>query len=364
MHPGRVLLVGFDTKQHSYSPARSREFLTALRERLSALPGVQSVSFMDYRPFMMAGSDGRVRRAAGRDNHEEGMTVAMLMVGSRYFETLGIPVLRGRDFDPTRDAARELVIINEMMAQRLFGGEDPIGQTIEERVDGYWPEERGKNDNRGEIVGVVGNTQIRWLGEDTRPAMYRLIDRHPDKTVFMFGTTALLKTARPPGETVPLVRAEFRALDPNLAVFDIETMGERVSKALMIPRVSALLLAVFGAAGLVLAMVGLYGVLSYSVRRRTREIGIRMALGAQVSTVLRSVVGQGMAMAGVGLALGLALAAVMGRLFSAFLYGVSPIDPWTFTIVPVALLVVALAAAWTPARRAARIAPSTALRHE
>ena len=174
----------------------------------------------------------------------------------------------------------------------------------------------------------------------------------------------MVKTTGDPNAMIRPVRQQIAALDPNLAVDNIETMDEHVDKALLIPRLSAVLLGVFGAVGLTLATVGLYGVMSYSVRRRTREIGIRMALGARTGGVLRLVARQGLALAGIGVAIGLALSLLVSRFAASLLYGISATDPLTFIAVPTLLLIVAVLAVLLPARRAAKTDPLAALRYE
>ncbi|PYT27625.1 MAG: hypothetical protein DMG57_17610 [Acidobacteria bacterium] len=190
------------------------------------------------------------------------------------------------------------------------------------------------------------------------------LEQHPDRADSLFGISILVKTAVSPRTMIRAVRAQVAALDPNLAVFNIEGMQEHVNKSLLIPKLSAVLLGVFGAVGLVLATVGLYGVLSYSVRRRTREIGIRMALGAHAGGVLRTVAGQGLLLACVGLAIGLGISLAVWRFAASFLYGISATDSVTFIGVPAALLAVAFVAALLPARRASHVDPMEALRYE
>jgi ABC-type antimicrobial peptide transport system permease subunit len=179
-----------------------------------------------------------------------------------------------------------------------------------------------------------------------------------------FGTSVLVKTTGPPASLAKRVREEILALDPNLAVFGVQTMQEHVDKAMLIPRICAMLLGVFGAVGITLATVVLYGVMSYAARSRTREIGIRMALGAGAGSVLRMVAAQGVALVGVGLMIGITIAYLLSRFTASMLYGTSPADAPTYLVVSTILVVIALAAVFEPARRASRIDPVRALHYE
>jgi predicted permease len=350
MRPENVLLMGVDPKLHNYSPDKTRLFLAQLRERVSALPGVTSVSFLDSVPLSIGGTNYDFKVEGGKNGAKD-IEANTYNVGSRFFETIGIPLLRGRDFK-LREATDRAAILNETMAQRLFQGEDPLGRRIRADKNVY------------EVIGVAKNSKSRTLGEEPTGIVYMDLPQHPEDVFSFFGISILVKTAVKPRSMTRAVRAQVAALDPNLAVFGIETMQEHVNKSLLIPKLSAVLLGVFGAVGLVLATVGLYGVLSYSVRRRTREIGIRMAMGASSSGVLRMVARQGMLLAGTGLALGLAISLALWRFAGSFLYGITATDRVTFIGVPLLLLLVACLATLLPARRASRVDPMNALRHE
>jgi predicted permease len=350
LHPENVLLMGVDPKLHGYSPEKTKQFLGQLRQRVSALPGVTSVSFLDTVPLSIGGSNAGVRTEGGKAGPQK--TFAdVYNVGSRFFETMGIPLSRGRDFNP-HPGAEKIAIINENLAKYLFAGEDPIGRQLRMDGDAY------------QIIGIAKNSKSRTLGERPTPIIYVPLEQHPERADSLFGISILVKTAVGPRTMIRAVRAQVAELDPNLAVFNIEGMQEHVNKALLIPKLSAVLLGVFGAVGLVLATVGLYGVLSYSVRRRTREIGIRMALGAHAGGVLRMVVRQGLLLACVGLAIGLGISVALWRFAASFLYGISATDSVTFIGVPLVLLAVAFVAALLPARRASRVDPMEALRYE
>ncbi len=348
MRAENVLIMAFDPKLHSYSSERSRQFVADVRQRVTALPGVASVSFVDVVPLSIGSNSSDVQSEGGKE--VKATQTDFFRIGTRYFETLGIPLLRGRDFNA--QSTPDMVIINEIAAKRLFPGEDAVGRRVRTQGKTY------------QVIAVARNVKSRTLGEEPRSCLYHFLERDPNEVISFFGTAILVKTGGNPAALIRPVRKEIQALDRNLAVFNTETMREHLNKALLLPRLSATLLTIFGTVGLVLATVGLYGVMSYSVRRRTREIGIRMALGAPAGGVLRMVTKQGMLLAGVGLATGLVIAFALSRFTASQLYGISPTDPVTFLGVPAILLAVAFLASLAPARRASRIEPFVALRHE
>jgi ABC-type antimicrobial peptide transport system permease subunit len=211
---------------------------------------------------------------------------------------------------------------------------------------------------------VVGNIKARSLGDDARPILYRSLDQSIAEDPSEMGYTLVVHAQGNAAALSQAARKQVYALDPALAIFNEETMEEHVRTAYFIPRLAAGLFGIFGAIGLVLAAVGLYGVMSYSVNRRTREIGIRMALGAKTGTVERLVLRQGMMLTLIAIALGWPAAWMLAKLVTSFLYGVKPHDPFTFAVVPPMLAAIALLACWIPARRAASVDPVQALRTE
>jgi len=272
-------------------------------------------------------------------------------VGSGYFQTMGIPLLRGRDFVPRTDD-QHVAIINETMATHLFPGQDPIGRQMRQDKESYT------------VVGVTRDSKLRTIGEKPTDAAYLFLNAAPEKANSFFGTTIMVKTSMNPRGLAHSVREQITALDPNMAVFNTETMQEHVDKSLLLPRISALLLGIFGAVGLTLAAIGLYGVMSYSVRCSTREIGIRMALGAGPRRVLGMILRQGLALTGLGLGIGLAIAMVLGRFTASVLYGTSGTDFVAFGVVSLVLIATAAVAVLVPALRASRVQPTKALRYE
>ena len=349
--PDHILTMTVDPKLHHYSREKTVQFLSQLRERVAALPGVRSVSFVDTVPLSIGGTSYDFKTDGSNGRPQQSANADVYSVGSGYFETMGIHLLRGRDFE--KQSRDELsVIINETMAARLFPKQDPIGGNMRADKTLYT------------VIGVARNSKSRTLGEGPVNAAYIYLEAAPEKVFSFFGISIIVRTSGSPARIARPVRDQIAALDPTLAIFNTETMQEHVGKSLLLPRISALLLAIFGAVGLTLAAIGLYGVMSYSVRRRTREIGIRMALGARPGALLKMVLAQGLTLTGTGLVIGLGIAIGLGRFTASLLYGISGTDLLTFVTVPGVLLMVALLATAVPALRAARVQPTVALRYE
>ncbi len=350
MRTDNLLMMAFDPKLHHYTADKTRQFLAQLRERVEVLPGVRSVSYLDILPLSIGGHTETVE-AEGAKSGTKPSETDVYSVGAGYFETIGVPLLRGQGFRSPAGTA-PVAVVNETLAKRAFPDGNALGRMLRMSGKTY------------EIVGIAKNSKSRTIGEEPASMLYLPLGQHPEDVMSFFGISLLVKTVGNPRAMTGAVRAQIAALDPNLAVFGVQTMQEHVDKSMLIPKLSAVLLGVFGAVGLVLATIGLYGVLSYAVRRRTREIGIRMALGASAQGVLRMVARQGMCLAGVGLVIGLAMAFGVWRLAASLLYGISATDRVTFIGVPALLLVVAFVATLVPARRAARVDPMDALRWE
>jgi predicted permease len=349
--PHGMLLLSVDPRVHSYSAERTATFLQQLRLRASTLPGVTASAFTDQPPLSGGHrSDGFT--IAGREDYKAVPTAELYMASPGYFETMGIPLLAGRDFrNETADSPR-VAIVNNAFADKLFGSANPIGQHVH---GGSWDYE---------IIGIAGNVKSRSLGEDTRPVVYRSLVQSIAEDASVMGYTLMLRTAGNPAALSEAARRQVYALDPAMAIYDQETMEDHVRTAYFLPRLAAELFGVFGGIGLILAAIGLYGVMSYSVSRRTREIGIRMAMGAQRGVVQRFVLRQGLVLTAIALAIGWPAAWMLTRLAASFLYGVAPHDALTFVAAPAFLCVIALLACWLPARRAASIHPMQALRTE
>jgi len=349
--PAHLLIMSMDPKLQNYSHDKTTQFLSQLHDRVAALPGVRSVSFVGVVPLSIGGSTSNFAVDAAHGHPAQNDLALVDNVGVGYFQTMGIPLLRGRDFTAHVDGA-SAAVINETMAAHLFPGQDPIGRTLRQDKTTYT------------IVGMARDSKYRTIGEKPSDVAYLFLNAAPEKANSFFGTTILVKTSIDPRALASSVREQIAALDPNMAVFNTETMQQHVDKSLLLPRISSLLLGIFGALGLTLASIGLYGVMSYSVRRRTREIGIRMALGAKRPTVLRMILRQGLILTAIGLAIGLAIAVALGRFTASLLYGTSGTDLLTFVTVSLVLLITAVVAVLVPALRAAHVEPTIALRYE
>jgi predicted permease len=352
-----MLSLQVDPRVNGYSTQRTVAFLYELRDRLAAKPGVRSAVVTDTLPLSGGGrSDGIsavVRPKGDAGANAESVNTELYMATPGYLEAMGIPRIAGRDFQQEAvTAGPKSAIVNEEFVRQLFGSQNPIGQLVTGGGVTY------------QIVGVAGNIKARTLGESTRAVLFRSLDQTVSYDPATMGYTVVIRYAGDAGAVLAVARETVRSLDPSIAIYNVSTIEEHIKEAFFLPRLAATLFGVFGAIGLILASVGLYGVMSYSVRRRTREIGIRMALGAQAAQVQRLILQQGIVLSLVALAIGIPGAIAISRLFTSMLYGIGTIDPLTFLVVPSFLLAIALLASWLPARRAARVNPQVVLRSE
>jgi len=338
----------------------------ALERRLlatiEALPGVERASAVRYPPFSFASAQGQVYPGTDLASEDGAVSAGLNLVGPGYFATMGIPVARGRELVAEDDgSAPRVVVVNEALARRLFPGGDAIGRHV--RV--------GRDAPPAAIVGVVAEAAsgtaappqaravIDLTHERDRPFVYRPLYQSYQ------GSLTLVVRARPGARDVAAaVSGAIRAVDPDLGVTEVKTLAEHVDLALLPARLCAALLAGFGLLALGLAAIGLWGLMSASVKRRTHEIGVRVALGATRADVLRLVVGDGVRVVAIGVGLGLGLALLTTRFLAGLLYGVSPVDPTTFVVVSTLFLGVALVATAVPALQATRVDPMVALRAE
>jgi predicted permease len=349
--PRNVLMVSVDPRIHGYSPDRTTQFMALLRERVAAMPGVLSVAATDSVP-LSGGNRSDALHADGQPQNGPDPSVELYMATAGYFETLGIPRLTGRDFRNESPTGPKVAIINEALAEHLYGRTNPIGHTLSGGGATY------------QIIGVVKNIKSRSYGEETRYVLFRSLAQNTGSDPSFLGYQLLVHYSGDPGAVMQATRAQIRALDPNMAVYGVETMQQHLSKALFLPRLAGTLFGVFGFIGLTLAAVGLYGVISYSVAHRTHEIGIRLALGAPLNAIRGLVLRQGMSLIAIAIAIGMPAAWFAAKFSRSFLYGVRPHDPITFLVVPLFLAAIALVACWVPARRATKTDPQTALRYE
>jgi putative ABC transport system permease protein len=344
-----IVMLSVDPRVNGYTPERTNRFLSELRERVAALPGVVSAVCTDSVP-LSGGHRSDGFHVVGRESPN--WTADIYMATPGYFDTMGIARVAGSDFGSETAAGPKVAVVNQEFVDRIFGKENPVGRHVKGGGVDY------------EVIGVVKNIKSRTLGEKTRPVLFRSLDQSTGTDPSFLGYTLLVRTVGDYGAMERAVGDQIHALDPTMAIFNEATMEEHLRDALFLPRLAGTLFGVFGCVGLLLAAVGLYGVMSYAVSRRTQEIGIRMALGAHITEIQRLIVGQGMVLAAIATVAGLGAAWAVATLFSAFLYGIRPHDPLTFATVPMFLALVALVACWLPSRRAARVSPLEALRHE
>ncbi len=326
-------------------------FFDQLEKRAAALPGVLSAGLSQCHA-LAGGCSGTIIYLGDRPPAQPGTEpgVGVQYVSPNYFKTMRVPLLRGRWFtEADRRDSPKVVLVSETAARRFWPGEDPIGKPIGVGQNGF--------DKNVEVIGVVGDVRYRQIDELPQPEVYISFLQSPRSAMILS-----LRTEGNPAALTQAVEREVHALNKDLPVFDVKTMNERIRDATARARFSATLLAVFAAIALVLAAVGIYGVMSYLVTQRTHEIGIRIALGARSADVLSLVVRRGALLALAGIAIGVAGALASTRVLATLLYEVKPGDPGTYIMIALVLAVVALAASYIPARRAGSVDPSSALR--
>jgi predicted permease len=355
----QALLVSLDPSLIQYDEPHGRSTYRLLLERLRRIPGVEALGMASSVPFGDIHEGQSVERVGGGQPTK--IQATYRIIGTDYFRALNLSMIRGREFTPTEEdspTAPATVIIDQRLAHRLFGTDDPIGQTIRfaEQVD------LTRHDRAPMLViGIAPPIRDDLFDREVVPSVYVASGRN-----YRAGMNLHVRASHAGAEAdlLATMRRELRAIDPRLPVLQATTMQSfhDRSLALWAVRSGGRLFLVFGLLALVLAVVGLYGVKSYLVSQRTREIGIRMALGARSSDVLGMVLKEGAALAVVGVTIGILLAALLGRVLSGVLYEVRPLDPIVFVCAPVALVIAALVATWIPARRATRVTPLTALK--
>jgi predicted permease len=379
--PHHVLTMRVDLPDAKYSEAQQVRFYHDLVDRVQGLPGVVSAAGIFPLPLTTSNINVTFTMEEHPVPKSDEPSAGLRTISPGYFHTMGIPVLRGRSFNDNDDkTSPQVVIINEAFARQYFPGEDPIGKRI---TPGFAI--HGEPLVR-EIVGIVGGVKDRSLSAEPRPEFYFAYPQ-----AMIADLTLCVRTAQDPktltgavrnsitsaDNQLPVynvrtmddyvnaaVRQSITAMDKELPIFNIRSMDEYVDASLGQSRFNTLLLTLFAGLALALTMVGIYGVMAYAVAQRTREIGIRIALGASRSDVLRMILGRGFLITGLGLAIGIAAALALTRFFASFLYQVKPVDPLTFIVVSLILGAISLVASYIPAWRAAKVDPMVALRYE
>lgn len=356
LQPDNVLTFNVGLPDVKYDSDKQGQFFLDLKQRLEATPGVESASAI--LPLPLSGDRfGISFEIEGRPlPPKDHPSADFFTAGIGYFKTMGIPILNGRDFD-NRDkhGATPVIIITDTFVREYFPNENPIGKRIKPGISTYEDEDTPWR----EVVGVVGDVRNRGLNTEPKAAYYV-----PHMQVPFSQMVTVIRTSGEPRSLISAATKQVAAMDQDIPLFGVKTMPEYLSASVAAPRFSTTLLSIFAGVALVLTLVGLYGVMSYSVAQRTNEIGIRLALGAQSRDVLLMIVKQASTLILTGLAIGLAGAFVLTRLISSLLFGVTAKDPLTFAAVPLLLAAVALLACYVPALRATRVDPMEALRCE
>ena len=343
-----VLAMSVNMDLQGYDQSRGKNFYAAALENVTMVPGVQSVALASALPVSAGGS--RMERPANGTIPavSEYVSIDIISVSPRFFDTTGLPLLRGRDFRlADTEKSAKVTIVNESMARKFWPGVDPVGRSFND------------GDTTFEVVGVAGDTKYRNLREASRLAMYQ-----PLSQSYRTSMNLLVRTANDPSALTPAIQTRLHSIAPTLAVFNIRTLFEHVGRSLYVERMESLLLVFFGSLALVLTTIGIYGVVAYSVAQRTREVGIRMALGARKRDVQKLILAKGLALAVWGTGFGFIGCYWLSRLVATQLYGIGSNDPATFATVAAILLAVAGLASYIPARRATRVDPIVALRYE
>jgi len=350
--PKGVFVMSFDLELEGYDRARGAVFQRELVQRMAALPGVQSVALAEHLPLGLGRQRGGVVIEGYTPPEGQSPEIDCGTVSAGYFATMRMPIVRGREFTALdRDGSPGVAIVNETFARRFWPGADPIGKRITRNMQG--------GEGWLEVVGVARDAKYNSLNEEPTPYYYE-----PLGQVYSDDVTILARTPGDPRAAIERMQSVVAGLDPRLPVYDLQTLENHMGVSLVPVRLVSTLLGAFGVLALILAGVGLSGVVAFTATQRTREIGIRMALGAVARDVLVLVVGHGMRLAAAGLTLGLLLALAVTHLVRGLLYGVSPADPLTFAVIAAVLVTVTFVATWLPARRASRVDPVIALRHD
>jgi predicted permease len=351
-----MLLVGVDPRLAGYKPAELPTLYQQLLDRIGNLPNVRSVTMATYSPMSGSHRGSSINVPSYTPQPDEDVVVEDVLAGPKYAETLGIPLLRGRDLS-IRDtvSAPRVALVNEAFANRYFKDQNPVGRnfTFDDETD---------NGKMLEIIGVVGDVKTEDAREKQEPAVYRPILQIADEAAY--SVNIQIRTAGDPSSFTNSVRQTINGLDDKIPIFGVTTLEEQVHGTLKQDRLIAQLVSFFGALALILACIGLYGVMAHGVARRTNEIGIRMALGARGGNIAWMILRETLLLVVIGLAIGIPVAVFAARFISSQLFGLNPTDPAALIGAAVLLTLVALIAGYVPARRASRVNPLNALRYE
>lgn len=346
--PSSLAMAAVDPRLQGYDEAGARAFWDRLLDEVTRMPAVASAGLTFVPPLGLSSSDRGVEVPGYDFAPGERSSIEYTYVSEGYIEAMGIDLLQGRTFRRSDDDdAPRVMIVNQRFADRFWPDESPLGKTVRAAREEW------------RVVGVVETGKYRSLGEDPTEYMYL-----PYRQIFRSDLTLVARTEGDPQAVMGRIRTLVRSIDPDLPVYDVRTMEDHMGIALLPARLGGMVLGIFGLLGLALAAVGIYGVMAYSVAQRRRELGIRVAMGANRRAVLRLVLGEGLRLALVGTVIGLAGALLAARLVQGLLYDVSAIDPVAFTVVPITLVAVAALAVYVPARRAASVDPIRALKAE
>jgi predicted permease len=346
--PNNAVTMSVDLGLQGYDEKRGENFYEQLAQRVRTLPGVKSAGFVARLPLGLDYSSTGVYPDGQAEPGAEEMPVAYYnSVSPDYFAAMGIPVVAGRDFDQS-DTAKSpgVAIVNETLAERFWPGENPIGKRL-----------HSGNTKVLEVVGVARNGKYESLGEIPALVVY-----YPLTQVYATSSALVVRTSVDPGAEISSVRSEVQKLDPQLPIFEAKTLKEHMRLALFPLHAGAVVAGSFASLALILAGIGIYGVMAYSVGQRTQEIGIRMALGARAGDVWKLVLRQGVVITAIGMVFGLVCAIGLSGVVASLLYGVSATDPMTFLFITLLLSGVAMAACYIPARRATKVDPVIAIR--
>ena len=355
-NPQNALTMSFDLGLQGYDDARGEQFYRQLQERLQSLPGVEAAAVSNYIPLSL-NYNSRYAYVEGKpaERGENAPTAMNASAGPDYFKTMGTPIVSGREFTAQDEEKTEkVVIVNETFVRRLMPELQTTADAIGKRISSHGPTGPWRR-----IVGVAQAGRYFNIAEEPRPFFWT-----PMSQDYQSNGTLVVRTRGNPEALFGPVRSQVQSLDPNLPLFDVKTLTEHMQFALFPSKVAATVLGVFGLVALLLSAIGVYGITSYAVAQRTHEIGIRLALGAQLRDVLRLVLAHGLKLTIIGAAIGLFGAYLATRAITSVLYGVSATDPLTFGLVSFLLIGVALIASYVPARRATKVEPLTALRNE